>query len=106
VNEYSTVFKHATLCVITLEGVLTPNVLTSLAQINSVVFLASHDGSRTSLTRVRNAIWLGGYVVDITSWTPNERTYSVTPCTNRTQIAPRRTVAQIHQTKRRQFERR
>jgi len=91
---------------LTLDGVVTPAILTSLAQTNTIVYLPTPDGVRTSLTRVRNAIWIGTYTVDTTSWNVEERTYHIATRTGRTQIAPRRTVAQIHRQKRRQFERR
>lgn len=91
---------------LTLDGVVTPAILTSLAQSNTIVYLPTSDGIRTSLTRVRNAIWIGAYTVDATSWNVEERTYKITTRAGRTQIAPRRTVAQMHRLRRRQFERR
>lgn len=91
---------------LTLDGVVTPAILTSLAQSNTIVHLPTSDGIRTSLTRVRNAIWIGAYTVDPASWNVEDRTYKIATRTGRTQIAPRRTVAQIHRQKRRQYERR
>ena len=93
--------KHST-----LDGVITPAILTSLAQSNTIVYLPTPDGIRTSLTRVRNAIWIGAYTVDPASWNVEDRTYRLATRTGRTQIAPGRTVAQLHRLKRRQFERR
>ena len=92
--------------VLTLDGVVTPAILTTLAQSNSIVYLPTPDGIQTSLTRVRNAIWIGAYTVDTESWNVDERTYKISTRMGRTQIAPRRTVAQMHRLKRRQFERR
>ena len=92
--------------VLTLDGVVTPAILTSLAQSNTIVHLPTPDGVRTSLTRVRNAIWIGAYTVDPGTWNVEDRTYRLATRTGRTQIAPRRTVAQTHRLKRRQFERR
>lgn len=103
---HSTYFNLEGTTVLTLDGVVTPAVLTSLAQPNTIVYLPTPDGIQTSLTRVRNAIWIGAYTVDPESWNVEDRTYRLTTRTGRTQIAPRRTVAQIHRLKRRQFERR
>ena len=97
---------HDSTTVLTIDGVLTPSVLTSLAQPNSIVYLPTCDGVRMALTRVRNAIWLGTYIVDLASWKPETCTYHVTPRGNVGQIAPRRTVTQMHRLRRRQFERR
>jgi hypothetical protein len=91
---------------LTLDGVVTPAILTSLAQSNTIVYLPTSDGIQTSLTRVRNVIWIGVYTVDPASWNVENRTYKITTRRGRTQIAPRRTVAQVHRLKRRQFERR
>ena len=91
---------------LTLTGVLPPSVLASLAQTNSIVHLPVQDGSRTVITRVRGAVWVGTCVVDTTSWSPTSRRYRVTPRERSSQIAPRRTVAHMHRLKRRQFERR
>ena len=91
---------------LTLDGVITPAILTSLAQSNSIVYLPSSNGVRMSLTRVRNAIWIGAYTIDLASWNEDDCTYEIATRTGRTQIAPRRTVAQMHLLKRRQFERR
>ena len=91
---------------LTLDGVVTPAILTSLAQSNSIVYLPTSNGIQTSITRVRNAIWIGAYTVDPASWDVENRTYKITTRMGRTQIAPRRTVAQLHRLKRRQFERR
>ena len=62
-----------------IDGVLPPSVLTSLAQPNSIVCLPTCDGVRMALTRVRNAIWLGTYTVDLASWRPETCTYHATP---------------------------
>tara|TARA_B110001452_G_scaffold130958_3_gene108791 strand:- start:3431 stop:4246 length:816 start_codon:yes stop_codon:yes gene_type:complete len=103
---HTTQFKLDGIVVLTLEGVVTPAMFTSLAQSNSIIYLPTIDGIRTSLTRVRNAMWLGMYIVDPTSWIPEERMYNITIRTGRTQIASQRTVGQMHRMKRRQFERR
>lgn len=103
---HSTYFNLDGVTALTLDGVVTPAILTSLAQSNTIVYLPTPDGIRTSLTRVRNAIWIGAYTVDPASWNVEDRTYRLTTRTGRTQIAPRRTVAQTHRLKRRQFERR
>jgi hypothetical protein len=91
---------------LTLDGVVTPAILTSLAQSNTIVYLPTSDGIRTSLTRVRNAIWIGAYTVDPASWNVEDCTYKIATRAGRAQIAPRRTVAQVHRLRRRQFERR
>lgn len=91
---------------LTLDGVVTPAILTSLAQSNSIVYLPTTDGIRTSLTRVRNAIWIGAYTVDLATWNVTECTYKIASRSGRTYIAPLRTVGQMHHLKRRQFERR
>lgn len=103
-----TTFAHASTgrVLLTLTGVLPPSVLASLAQTNSIVHLPAQDGGTALLTRVRGAIWLGACVVDTATWSPTSRKYRVTPREKSSQIAPRRTVAQIHRLKRRQFERR
>lgn len=103
---HSTYFNLEGTTALTLDGVITPAILTSLAQSNTIVYLPTPDGIRTSLTRVRNAIWIGAYTVDPASWNVEDRTYRLATRTGRTQIAPRRTVAQLHRLKRRQFERR
>lgn len=103
---HSTYFNIDGTTVLTLDGVVTPAMIMSLAQPNTIVYLPTLDGIQTSLTRVRNAIWIGLYTVDLMSWNVEYRTYKLTGRTGRTQIAPRRTVAQIHRQRRRQFERR
>lgn len=106
VPTYNTTFVHDSTPVLTIDGVIPPNVLASLAQPNSIVYLPTRDGVRMALTRVRNAIWFGTYAVDIASWTADTCTYRVTPRANHNQFAPRRSVAQMHRLRRRQFERR
>ena len=90
----------------TLVGVLPPDVLSSIAQPNTIVYLPVHGGGRVSITRVRNDVWLGAYVVDLTTWSDTERNFVVAPRHPRSQMAPRRTVTQVHRLKRQQFERR
>lgn len=106
VPTHNTIFVHDSTVVLTIDGVITPNVLMSLAQPNSVVYIPTRDGVRMALTRVRNAIWFGTYVVDTTSWAMETRTYKVTTHANHNLFAPRRSVAQMHRLRRRQFERR
>ena len=94
-------------CVLILEGVLPPNVLLSLAQPNLAVYLPTEDGgAHVLLTRVRNAIWIGRYVVDVSTWIPEARAYHAILREHQSQIAPRRTVVEMHRLRRRQFERR
>lgn len=103
---HSTYFNLDGTTALILDGVVTPALLVSLAQPNTIVYLPTRDGIRTSLTRVRNVIWIGAYTVDPASWNVEDCTYRLAARTGRTQIAPRRTVAQIHRQKRRQYERR
>lgn len=106
IPPHSTQFKLDGAVVLTLDGVVTPAMFISLAQSNSIVYLPTINGIKISITRVRSAIWIGTYTVDPNSWIPEERTYSVVSRIGRMQLAPQRTVAQLHRIKRRQFERR
>ena len=106
VPTYNTILVHDSTTVLTIDGVITPTVLMSLANPSSIVYLPTRDGARMPLTRVRNAIWFGTYIVDTTSWTAETCTYRVTPRANHSQFAPRHSVAQMHRIRRRQFERR
>ena len=105
-RDMTTLFEHDSVNVLMLDGILPPNVFTSIAQHNSIVYLPTQSGVPIPLTRVRSAVWLGNYVVDINSWSPVNRTYTVVPRQSRAQFAPRRTVTQTHRMKRHQFERR
>ena len=105
-TPHNTMFVNDSTTVLTIDGVITPNVLISLAQPNSIVYLPTRDGMRIALTRVRNAIWFGTYIVDTTSWRTETCTYSVTSRANYAQFPRRRSVAQMHRIRRHQFERR
>jgi hypothetical protein len=92
--------------VATLSGVLTPDVFRCLAQSNVIAHVPTSSASRIPVTRVRDSVWVGMYVLQADTWDPRDRSYLVSARPARSQMAPARGVVHLHRIRKNQFERR